>query len=295
MNIITIVKSKRPAFISLALILLTILILSASISNLELEKGSSQTVGSEESLLQPLTPFNKFSTSELNRIIATILDAAMILVFWILVPLSLIVYFFSRGSKLKKLRNISLAIIAFLIIPFIMQRLMAQIEPIPLDGVPMAVPSALPAAETSPPPFQEPSDNVVFWVSTLAIAATIGIGLMMWRRHTLAQTPVIKLRQEAEGAILAIRDGSKLKDTVLRCYFQMIRIVQETRGYKRDESMTPREFESDLIEFGLPVDRVQQLTRLFERVRYGDSITQSKDEEEALGCLAAIVEACSGA
>jgi hypothetical protein len=44
--------------------------------------------------------------------------------------------------------------------------------------------------------------------------------------------------------------------------------------------MTPREFEEQLIHLGFPEENLVELTRLFEKVRYGD-LTATKDEEAA--------------
>jgi 2-iminoacetate synthase ThiH len=52
--------------------------------------------------------------------------------------------------------------------------------------------------------------------------------------------------------------------------------------------MTPHEFAQRLEKAGLPAHPVQQLTRLFERVRYGAFNPGKKDVDEAVACLNAI-------
>jgi hypothetical protein len=47
-----------------------------------------------------------------------------------------------------------------------------------------------------------------------------------------------------------------------------------------------------LEEAGLPGKHVQQLTRLFEQVRYGAKVSDEQKERQAIACLTAIVEAC---
>ena len=58
--------------------------------------------------------------------------------------------------------------------------------------------------------------------------------------------------------------------------------------------MTPREFEVYLTQNGMPREPVQQLTRLFELVRYGAVTAAPADEQHAVASLTAIVEACGG-
>jgi hypothetical protein len=96
----------------------------------------------------------------------------------------------------------------------------------------------------------------------------------------------------AEEAIAAIRVGADLKDTVMRCYFEMGRVLREQRGISRDQAMTPREFEQYLAQEGLPRKPVGQLTRLFEMVRYGAKAVGKREELQAIDCLTAIVNAC---
>jgi hypothetical protein len=72
----------------------------------------------------------------------------------------------------------------------------------------------------------------------------------------------------------------------------MTRTVSQARGVDRWAAMTPREFESRLLGAGLPRSAVQRLTRLFEQVRYGAQTAGAAEEQEALACLASIVEAC---
>jgi hypothetical protein len=68
-------------------------------------------------------------------------------------------------------------------------------------------------------------------------------------------------------------------------------VLSEQRNIQRPSHMTPREFETALAGQGLPRDPVQQLTRLFEDVRYGTRQPGEREERLALDSLAAIVSA----
>ena len=104
-----------------------------------------------------------------------------------------------------------------------------------------------------------------------------------------------QLAKEAKGALDALKGGAELRDTVMRCYFEMSRVVSEERGIRRERAMTPREFEERLGELGLPERHVVQLTRLFEGVRYGSKETGEREADQAVASLSAIVDACRSA
>jgi Domain of unknown function (DUF4129) len=67
-------------------------------------------------------------------------------------------------------------------------------------------------------------------------------------------------------------------------------VLSEQRGIQRQTAMTPREFELYLGQIGLKIEHIRQLTRLFERVRYGAGPPGEREEQEAVACLTAIVE-----
>ena len=60
----------------------------------------------------------------------------------------------------------------------------------------------------------------------------------------------------------------------------------------REETMTAREFEDQLVKKGLPQEAIRTLTRLFEQVRYGSAPPNPRDEVLALECLTDIAKAC---
>lgn len=138
------------------------------------------------------------------------------------------------------------------------------------------------------------------WILTISVAILLAWGIVaivlyVWRRTRPPESALEQLAQEAREALDALHAGADLKDTVMRCYFEMNRVVREQKGLVREETMTPREFEAYLAEAGLPDQQVQKLTRLFEDVRYGARAAGGRDERQAVECLTAIVEACEGA
>jgi len=101
-----------------------------------------------------------------------------------------------------------------------------------------------------------------------------------------------KIAQQAQQALDALQSGGDLRDTVIRCYYEMSRVLRIQRGIQRTKDMTPREFESTLETVGLPAEAVHQLTRLFETVRYGAQNIGENEEQQAIASLTAIVAAC---
>lgn len=100
------------------------------------------------------------------------------------------------------------------------------------------------------------------------------------------------LAAEVQSAIVSIREGGDLKSTIVRCYQEMSRVLEDERGITRESTMTPREFEQRLVDKGLPETAIRTLTRLFEQVRYGSLSFGPREEQLALVCLTEIVDAC---
>lgn len=135
---------------------------------------------------------------------------------------------------------------------------------------------------------------LAFLLTVGILALILGMGMVIWRRFDAGQQPttVEMLAIEAQEAISDLRSGAALKDVVMRCYFEMSRILNEQRGIRRKEAMTPREFEAVLKEVGFPGPPVERLTQLFESARYGARTPGEQEEQDAVACLEAIVEAC---
>lgn len=127
-------------------------------------------------------------------------------------------------------------------------------------------------------------------LSVLLASVLVGAFKIIWRLIHRTASPLELVKQEVQDAIEALHAGNDLKDTVIRCYFEMSRIISKRQGIRRDKAMTPREFERDLVKAGLPSEYVRQLTRLFEAVRYGRKIPGEKEKQQAISCLTRIVE-----
>jgi len=203
----------------------------------------------------------------------------------------------ARKALLKQLlRLLPIFIILYLVINRLRGVLSTAVEPTfqglgaPSEGLSGSSPTDTFAASPSQWLVLVASLGAALFLTVLVA----GIAWSVWRRRR-PRHPLERLAQEAQNALDALWAGGDLKNVVIRCYLEMSRVVSEQRGIRRDEDMTPREFESYLEEKGLPGEPVRQLTRLFEEVRYGTMIPGENEKRQAVASLTAIVEVCGGA
>ncbi len=128
----------------------------------------------------------------------------------------------------------------------------------------------------------------------VAVGARLLYALVRSRRRPAAEVSLVRIGEEAESAMTAIAEGGDLRDTVIRCYVEMNRVVSQAHGILRQRAMTAREFEEQLERAGLPGASVRDLTRIFEAVRYGAKDLDPGAKARAVACLAAIADACRG-
>lgn len=138
------------------------------------------------------------------------------------------------------------------------------------------------------------------WSSLLLSALIWGAaGALAWWLLSRARPPRGELAHLAELAGKAaadLRSGAVLRDTVLRCYREMSELLARRQHIpeERYRALTPREFETLLRKAGVRDEHITQLSRLFERVRYGGRRTTPKEERAAIECLEAIERAYGG-
>ncbi len=144
-----------------------------------------------------------------------------------------------------------------------------------------------------PPPWLVLSASVA--AGLLIVGAGAFVGGRLWRRRRPVRSDLFTaLAGEARQALADLQAGEDLHDTVLGCYREMVRTLQERRDIRRGPAMTPQEFARGLAETDLPQEDIWRITRLFERVRYGQHRLGQAEEAEAVACLQAIVQACEG-
>lgn len=130
---------------------------------------------------------------------------------------------------------------------------------------------------------------VVLW---LALAAGY-FGYRSWQRFRSRRvSPLDSIAGIARGSLADLASGRTWEDVVLQAYYRMGEVISRNRGIERPFSATPREFAARLARLGLPLSAVDELTMLFERVRYGGQASDAGEARRASACLQSILQAC---
>ncbi len=114
------------------------------------------------------------------------------------------------------------------------------------------------------------------------------------RPEPVADAALESLADQAQTALTALSAGDSLENVIVACYVQMSHTLRDSRGIERSRTMTPAEFQTELVQRGLPAQPVAQLTRLFEQVRYGRQAAGEAEQKHATESLAAVVAYCRG-
>jgi hypothetical protein len=278
--------------------LVTLVLLAANLDGLELSRqGQALPEAAAQGQTAPLKPL---SSPTLSAVFLVFLFVGVVIM-----PLLFLYVILSPESRKDLIRRL-LPIIGFFALLVIARGLTnPEEQPTPEATPELQGESAIPETlgESAPPVTLEPPPEPpgwVVWLATLAlglVVAGILVGgiWVVWQR-TQEEAPALEqLGQEAQEALEALQGGADLRDTIIRCYLVMSRILKRRKGLWRDAEMTPREFETSLIKAGLPDEQVRDLTRLFELARYGDRAPLDAEARQAVRCLHAIAEACRSA
>jgi hypothetical protein len=142
----------------------------------------------------------------------------------------------------------------------------------------------------------EPSELAVSLTAiSIGILVVGAAGLIWWlfiRKLDTEPYVLKKVAAEAEETLESLLTGKDLRETILLCYRRMTEVAVKNRGIPREASVTPHEFEQILIEKGLPVVSVRDLTHLFEDVRYGDMRADEPERRRATLALRTVIAAC---
>jgi hypothetical protein len=275
--------TKRKALVWLGLVMALVIIVAASLSQLDLQPGMPfpKLDGNQEIVLAPVVETEPSRSIPLNRFL--IIFIAIFATGTVLYAL----YRLLRGAVWKEIWAFiwpmvtsSLLVSGFLYVLF----------SLPNTGNLVSAPLPVPTPEPIPTSPLGSVPPILFWLVGLgllvaAILAAIWIfGLGAKRTRTMDAVGV-----EAEKARQALKTGLDLKNVIIRCYQQMSLALAEDQGIEREEFITIREFEALLVAAGMPLQPVHQLTQLFEAVRYGNWQPDPVDEQKAIHCLDAIV------
>ena len=199
-----------------------------------------------------------------------------------------VIYRLTRGLDWKHLGSFLQPIMISLSIAGVILFLVTLL----LSGTPGSTPMEMPTTRptelaTSP---LGPLPPLLLWlvgIGLLIISSLLGIWIFSSTTRRSSTMDLVGL--EAEKAWQALKTGLDLKGVIIKCYRQMSLALEQEQGLERQEWMTTREFEHLLEAAGIPHDPIQQLTQLFEAVRYGNWQPNAVDEQKALQCLQAIM------
>lgn len=276
-------ETKRTSLICLIGALISLILLSGSLSNLKLHAGTPfPSVDSYYADRQATTPqIQTYSFSALPRLFGLILQ---LLIIYVLLRL---ITFVNLKWLLPWLLRLILGLTALFILLLILSYLNFGKTGAPewiLDIAPS------PSAGISTTPLERPPSALIWFV---AIGFTIAIGLLILKIFAKrAQRSQLEdpLMQQAKNAMQALLAGKEFENIIIQCYLQMTNALQEEFGIERGYQMTTREFQ-DWLEFkGLPRIPVQNLTKLFEKVRYGKQHFDQLDQKIALDSLGEILQ-----
>ncbi len=285
-------KGKKNQLVLLSLIVLAaIILLAAGLSEIKLRPGQPFFIGSESlperDVMEPVSGGEALLTFIRVAFALALLGLPFAIVYFIISPEF-------RKRVFKSLLSL-LWIYALYVV-------LARLPPEALTLEKGMIPGPPQPQDLVPPPVTAFSANPPAWLTFVAafglaaLFAALLVGFVWRRRQRPASaSPLDQLAQEAQDALESLRAGGDLRDVVLRCYFEMIQVLNEQRGIERRSDVTPREFEYHLESVGLPGEHVRRLTRLFEAARYGAKTAGEDEERQAITCLTAIVEACEEA
>ena len=133
--------------------------------------------------------------------------------------------------------------------------------------------------ELGPTPEEEIASDSTVVLIAVTISALFVIGVFLAVRAYLAKKrrtgqpielgELNELVHSVNAAASRIRAGDDPRTVVLLCYQEMLDILSR-RGRIVHEHLTPREFADSLVSAGMAEHHVDELTEVFELVRYGE-------------------------
>jgi len=224
-----------------------------------------------------------------------------ILLFWLALVVNLALFFLLLPPELRKrilrqLIGFAVGVLAFVLA--LRYRLVQWPETI-LEA-PAGGPSGItaPASADEVQAFQPP--QMPPWM-TFAIALVLLWLILLaayflyrfWQRYRMRRVSTLgAIADIARTSLADLAAGRHWGDVVVEAYARMNDALQVTRGLQRESSSTPREFAARLARTGLPAGSVEELTRLFESVRYGGHASDEGAGRRAAACLESILSAC---
>jgi len=181
---------------------------------------------------------------------------------------------------------------AFVLILF-MGRI-AQANPALMEELDAAGQGGNPGEQAFSPP--DVTAQWEYWITALVF---VGIGVVvivlfnrLMDRWFQPKTGLDEIADIARETLSDLSGHTASKNAIIRCYARMSEAANKWGGISRNAAMTPAEFAELLESAGLPGGEVRDLTRVFERVRYGAQNVSPQEIKEARQCLTGILKVC---
>lgn len=271
---------KQKTLILLGLVAVIMMIIAASLPQLELQPGMPVPRLENNQVVAAPAQETPFVSVSANKFVI------VVIIFMLAGSMLFAAYKLIRGTDWKSLKSF---IPPILVIILIVSGFLFLVMLLPRSGeyVPVEMYTPIPEPVVTSPLGSVPP--LLFWLvglGLLVIIILVGIWLLTPSRQL---SPIDLVGLEAEKAWQALKTGLDLKDVIIKCYRQMSLALEKEQGIERKDFMTTGEFENLLEAAGIPHDPIHQLTRLFEAVRYGNWQPNPADEQQAIQCLEAIM------
>lgn len=127
---------------------------------------------------------------------------------------------------------------------------------------------------------------VLFALAIVIIVIASVIMSLRSKKIEKVESQSVELREKMMLAIKDLKKGKEVQEVIIKCYDEMCRILSKSSGMKEGDSMTPREFESAILE-RMDIDRepVLKLTALFEEAKYSTHPIDDSKRKSAIIAL----------
>lgn len=281
-------QQRKLVLIYFSIAFVGMIFLAASLGTLELEPGlpfpgSNSTNPSHANLA--VDSSKTVEQSGMNLVILRILIGISFLLLSIMIIYSLVL----KPNK-RKFGLIILGLIGLLIVFNVLQLFHPEIsiphDPSNEEGI------RLPTLDYEIQSIEQPPAELFWLVGISLLIGLLTLGAFLFLRTKPKLRNNYALVEEVNSALQAIQDGHDLRNIVINCYMQLNQIIKEELEIEREKSITAREFENYLLNKGIPINPIHQMTTIFEKVRYGNKPTTSKDEQIVISSLVEIRSAC---
>jgi hypothetical protein len=289
----SIVRSRSARIVVVGLVLMTLL--AMSLPALQFERGAG--------LLLPFAPTPQGGVGSLTERADWFLwlFRGLLALAIVLLPLYIVINLFSPEGRRRLLADLIMFAVIWAVASYLADHPLVPGEPL-AETQQQAEEEPPPDSTEGAQPLPAFNEQIEPWMMTAAAAGLAAAGALAayviarrWPRREPARDDALEsLAEEAQTALAALSAGDALENVIVACYVRMSQVLRDARGIERSRTMTPAEFQAELVRRGLPANPVADLTRLFEQVRYGRQTVGEAEQKRATESLAAVVEYCRG-